>query len=168
MTYNQYYRSALYLPIILPLIAWALMMLGLQLSEGHGDIAPPAWLPNWLVAGLVIGVTVLAYGGLVYFAPYLFVFGLIQRRSARWGVSQYRWALIAVPVAFAVVAGFLILLFNLVGDAPNPISIASEGALFVLMVGGAQALLIGMGDVLGTRIGWLRRGAGDKVDERVA
>ena len=167
MTYRQYYRGALHVPIVLPVGAWVVLTVALLFEQAGFGLWPPGWMPTWLGVWLATLVLALSYGGGLYLVPYLFAFGLIWRRSTHWQARQFRWALVAVPLAFAIGAGLVAFLVNLAFEPTNPLQVAWRWSSVALIVGGAQALLIGFGDVVGSTLGWFE-GSAISIDERVA
>ena len=159
MTYKAYYRGALFVPIVLPVCVWALYGVGLLVEEaGWLDSSPPRSatpVETWLLSAYVM----LYYGGMVYLAPYLLVFSWLHDRSKNWQAGQFRRALVAIPLGFAAIPVALGLVFES--------SLAALG-LYALLVGGSQALLIGLGDFIGTRLGWLQHTASTEFEPHVA
>jgi hypothetical protein len=164
MTYNQYYRRALYVPLVLPICVWAFAHGVGPLLEQVGLVAAPhqgTTLEHWLV----VAVVSLYYGGIVYFIPYLLVLALIWPRTPHWRVQHFRWALSVVPLSFSILTGAVALIL---APPPDRLGAAWRFSLFAASIGGGQALLIGLGEVVGSRLGWLRQGTQLALDERVA
>ena len=148
MTRAGYYRVCLLVPLVLPLVAWAVI----ETAEAAIDRGWQVGAPVWIGAPVML----LALGGMLYGLPYALLVAALWRPSRKWPLSTFRRLLLWLPLGFASLAGGLVAGYHVLisHDAAWP-SYAGQTAAAALCVGYGQALLIAAGAFVSTKLGWL-------------